>query len=190
MARSRGGAVALLAALALAPASGCSGDADTPDSGDDVDRTTALLSTADLRDGLAALYAGTGPTEAGERTADCFARALLERAEPEALADAGLVVDGAVVDEAPALPEATARDWYAAQDACTDYVTVSARAQRAATKGKIDEAAYATCLRAALTDAQIEDAVVATLTGSWEDPAVGRLGTAQSDCASGALPGR
>lgn len=188
MHRRRGGALALAVALALSVA-GCSDDRPASSPGADVDRSAELPDSAGLRDGLADLYAGTGATDAGAKTAGCFADALLERTEPESLAEAGLVVDGAVVDEAPRLPEATARDWYAAQSACTDYVTVSARAQRAATKGRIDEAAYERCLRGALTDAQIEAAVVATLSGSWDDPAVGRLGGAQSDCADETLPG-
>jgi hypothetical protein len=138
--------------------------------------------------GLAELYAGPGATAAQEATASCFARRFVTATTTEELVGAGLVVDGDVADRAPALPRATAERWFAAQQACAPYVEASTRAQVAATKGRLDAQAYAACLRRSLPPARIEAAVVATLTASWDDPAVAELTQAQVDCAAAALP--
>ena len=150
-------------------------------------------SRAEIAEGLATLYAGPAgsgtagaarPRSADAREADCFGRALAAAVPPETLRDAGLLVDRRVVEQAPALPEPLARQWFTAQQACADFVEVSTRAQADATKGRLDREAYAACLRASAGPDLVEEAVVATLTGSWDDPAVTRLARAQAGCAA------
>ncbi|NYG54057.1 hypothetical protein [Nocardioides perillae] len=185
--------LAVGALLALGATSACSGDepaADGPESS-----AAPTLAQADLARGLADLYAGAGTGRAGTaaaeqaaREATCFGEVLARAVPASTLGEAGLVVDGAVVEQAPVLPEQLARQWFAAQQACADFVAVSTRAQVAATKGRLDREAYAGCLRGTLDAATIEEAVVATLTARWDDPAVAALGDAQATCARGALP--
>lgn len=146
-------------------------------------------SQARVADGLAALYAGPGATAATRREARCFGRELAAATDTTALEEAGLLVGGEVVDRAPELPRPVAEQWWEAQQACIDFVEVSTRAQVDATKGRLDERAYAACLRRSIEPARIEAAVVATLTGSWDDPAVAELSRAQADCAAAAGSG-
>lgn len=190
-------AAAALSLVAAGWLAGCSGDRPVPIG--TVDRAPAP-SQADVAEGLAALYAGPGtagtagtpapgaPGAAAAREADCFGAVLAGAVPAGALEEAGLVVDGRVVEQAPPLPEQLARQWFAAQQSCADFVEVSARAQLAATKGRLDAGTYAACLRRAIAPARVEAAVVATLAGRWDDPAVAELGRAQSDCAALARP--
>ncbi len=75
-----------------------------------------------------------------------------------------------------------------AQFACTDYVEESTRALVAQSKGRLDPEAYAACLREALTDDELREAVVASLTGAWETPEVNKLADAQGRCSTAAVP--
>lgn len=177
-------------ALAVGATSACS---DDPPGG--AAEPPPAVTEADLADGLASLYAGAGTGRQGTAAARaataeaaCFGQVLAGAVPAATLQDAGLLVGGEVVDQAPPLPEPLARQWFAAQQACADFVTVSTRAQVAATKGRLDRAAYSSCLTRTLDAAAIEEAVVATLTASWDDPAVARLSRAQATCAEDALP--
>ena len=144
---------------------------------------------AGVRDGVAALYAGEddlSPEEVDEST--CFADALLRRLAPGDLEAAGIVTDGAVATVLPVLDETTARAWVAAQGECVDFVEVSTRALGAQSKGRVDAASYAGCLRAALSADELDAAQVSTLTGRFDTPEVTALAQAQADCAREAAP--
>lgn len=164
-------AVVLLAA-ALGTA-GCSGD-EMPDT----------LPPAQVRDGLAALYAGDHAGERDAEVARCFADRLTDRVPVERLRDAGVLDDRhRVVAQVPPLPEDLATDWVAAQRGCLDFYDELARAQVDATKGRADGEEYAGCLRRAITEPELEEALVAALTGALDDPAVARLSAAQQTCS-------
>lgn len=135
-----------------------------------------------VEEGLADLYAGDHATDRDTASGACFAEELVDRAGVDRLREAGIVTDDGVVTELPAFDEETARLWVAAQFACTDYVDESTRALVAQTKGTLDRDRYARCLREALTEKEIEAAVVATLTGAWDAPEVTALGDAQARC--------
>lgn len=169
----------LAAALLLG---GCSDDEPDDGGGAGPDRTG-------VADGLAELYAGDHATDQDAESGACFAEELLDRAGVERLRNAGIVTDaGAVAAELPAFDEETARLWVDAQFACVDYVEESTRALAAQTKGRLDQAAYAACLRDALSDDELHAAVEATLTGSWDAPEVTALSEAQGRCTTEALP--
>ena len=144
-----------------------------------------------MRGDLAALWAGDTPSTRDTEAAACFADALAERTTLADLRAAGLV-DGndAVVSTLPVLDEPSARAWVAAQLTCVDFVEESTRAQVAATKGAVDAPAYAACLGEALDDDAVTEALVATLSGGFDSPAVARLSQAQVDCVAGATPVR
>ena len=170
--------ILLLAALLLV---GCSDD--------EPERSDA--STEAVEDGIADLYAGDHATEQDSEAGACFAAELVDRAGLDGLRDAGIVTDsGDVATELPGFDEETARLWVEAQFACTDYIEESTRALVAQSKGKIDPEAYAACLREAITDDELREAVVASLTGAWETPEVNKLADAQAQCSSGAAPER
>ena len=115
----------------------------------------------------------------------------IDRAGLDGLRDAGIVTDsGDVATELPGFDEETARLWVEAQFACTDYIEESTRALVAQSKGTIDAEAYAACLREAITDDELREAVVASLTGAWQTPEVNKLADAQARCSSGAAPER
>ncbi len=139
--------------------------------------------------GIADLYAGD---HAGARDLDaaaCFAAELVDRAGVDRLRDAGIVTgSGEVADELPTFDEETAALWVDAQLACVDWVEESTRALTAQAKGELDTAAYAACLREALTDEQYRAAVESTLTGAWDAPEVAALSDAQRRCTTMALP--
>jgi len=165
--------VLLLAVAPFAALAACSGD-DGGGSGPD---------RAKVDDGLAALYAGDHPSEDDSAAGACFAEQLGD-VSTQTLRDAGIVDDtGAVVADLPPLDEDLADIWVDAQLECTDFVEASTRAQEKVTKGAIDDRAYAACLAEALTDEQVHDALVATVSGSFDDPAVDRLAQAQDVCS-------
>ncbi|MDO9457873.1 hypothetical protein [Nocardioides sp.] len=142
-----------------------------------------------VRRGVAALYVGDHPTPEQVAEGECFADALLQRLDGDALAAAGIVQDdGAVAPAVPALDVATAEAWVAAQGDCTDFVEVSSRALVAQSKGKVAADVYADCLREALTDDEVDQALVDTLTGRFDTPAVTALSEAQARCAGAASP--
>lgn len=163
-------AVALAATLLL---SSCSGG----DSSEEPDR-------ARVDEGLAALYAGDHPSEEDAAAGECFAHELSDVTVAQ-LRDAG-VVDGSdrVVTDLPPLDQGLAETWVDAQLACVDFVEASTRAQQRITKGKIDAEAYADCLRDALTDDELHQALVATVRAAFDDPSVNRLAQAQDTCAA------
>lgn len=179
----------LLAVLATATMTACSTDQYDDPPPDEVE--TGLASTEPtvgdreaVVQGLAELYAGDHAQPSDRRTGQCFAEALLERTDVEALRAGGVLDDsGAVVRQLPVLEPALAEAWVEAQFECVDYVEESTRAQAAQSRGGIDRAAYAGCLRDAITTAQVKAAVRATLTGAWDAPAVRRLSAAQAGCA-------
>lgn len=167
----------LVAAALLLAAVGCSEDepagSDSPD--------PAL---GDARAGLAALFAGDHPGPRDVANGECFAEELTGTTSLDALQAAG-VLDPSydVVPDLPTLRPDVAQAWADAQFACTDFVEESTRAQQAATKGRVDEEAYAACLRETLGEDEMKAAVVDSLVGNWQGPALLALGRAQSDCA-------
>jgi hypothetical protein len=157
----------------------CSGDDSGSGGSDDADADRAAVDR-----GLAELYAGDHPTEDDTAAGTCFAEHLAE-VSTDTLRDAGVVDEsGAVVADLPQLDEDLATTWVDAQLACTDFVEASTRAQEKVTKGAIDDRAYAACLGDALSDDQVHEALVATVSGSFDDPAVDRLANAQDTCAA------
>lgn len=166
----------LLAALALA-LGGCQSEESEPSGGSAPDR-------AEIRSGLASLFAGDHPGTRETTEGDCFADRLTEAVSPQQLRSAG-VLDPSydVVAEPPPLPDDVAGEWADAQLACSDFVEASTRAQVKVTKGDLDGAAYANCLRARVSNAQIRAAVVSSLMGDFDDPAVADLSEAQATCA-------
>lgn len=158
---------------------------------DDSSAPDAAPEPAGLRAGLAALWAGddAGGVGADDDVAACFADELVERTTTDELRDAGVLDDAdRVVAELPVLDDGLAEAWVRAQFACVDFVDESTRAQVTASKGKIDRAAYAACLREAITEDEVVAAVVATLTGGFDSPEVMTLSDAQLTCARDALP--
>ncbi len=139
-------------------------------------------------DGVAALYAGDDPAPEERDEAACFADALLARLDPDELAAAGIVVEGAVAPVLPVLDEPTARTWVAAQarasTSSTSRPAPSAPRARAGSTPRRTPAACAT----ALTADEVDAALVNTLTGRFDTPEVAALGRAQADCARAASP--
>ncbi|GCD90350.1 hypothetical protein [Nocardioides sp. LS1] len=169
-----------LALVALLLATGCTSGhhdgPDGPDPGADPDR-------AAIHDGLATLFAGDHPTAADVADGDCFARELTARVTPAQLRAAGVLDESyAVVAELPVLDQRVGEAWVQAQFACVDYVEAAARAAVSVSHGAVDPGAYAACLRAALSEDELHDAVLATLTGSVDGPEVKALSSAQSSC--------
>jgi hypothetical protein len=179
-----------LAALALVAllGGGCSGGGDDGDprpapTSTTPGATSGAVDEAALRDGLVGLWVGDDAGPEDTATGECFADALLAASTPEDLRAAGILDDtGAVVAELPVLDERGAGLWVDAQLACTDFVAESTRAQVAATKGKVDRTAYATCLRAALSEEQQRAAAIASLQGDLSGDAVAALSQAQFTC--------
>lgn len=138
----------------------------------------------EIEAGIAALFAGDHPTAEDTQTGTCFATELLARSTPEQLRTAG-VLDASygVVADLPTLERPLAETWVDAQFACTDFITESARAQVQISHGAIDEEAYVACLTAALSPEQVRAAVIDTLTGTFDSPAVTRLSKAQLTCS-------
>lgn len=174
----------VLPVLALA---GCSGDDDQPAATPPSSSASADL--AAIEDGLVGLWVGDDVTAEDTATGRCFARALIDSATPDRLRDAGILdASYAVVPVLPPLERPGAELWVDAQLACTDFVQESVRAQVAATKGKVDAAAYEACLRAALTDEQLRETAVQSIMGDFDGDAVAAFSRAQLDCVQGALP--
>jgi len=152
---------------------GCSGDEPQPPKVD-----------PEIRDGLAHLYAGDDAVVAGAEEGDCFADELLARTSVEELRDAGLVDEsGEVPSVMPQLEPDFAEVFVDAQLACTDLVEDSTEAQYTLSKGALDRTAYAACLTDALDEGQQRSALVAAVSGSWEDPALAAFSEAQARCA-------
>lgn len=179
----RTAAFLLLVAITLPGLAACAGEADA--------ETVPAGSEPEVRSALVDLYAGADDA-GGQRAADdaeCFADGLLERVTPAQLRDGG-VLDASYEPraEVATLDRTVAEAWTAAQMACTDFVEESTRAQEALTKGRLDADAYATCLEGRLDEATIRDASVSTLMARWDDPAVGEMSVAQSECSVLSVP--
>lgn len=161
-------------ALLTGSAAGCSGpDPDGPQP----DR-------AAIRAGLGGLFAGDHPSARDTADGSCFAQELLVRVSPEQLRAAGVLGPSYdVTAELPRLPEALARSWVEAQFACTDFVARAAAAQAGVSHGAVDPSTYAACLSGALSDAQLQAAVVDTLSGDWSGVDLARLTEAQAGCS-------
>jgi hypothetical protein len=166
----------LLAALALT-VGGCQSEDGGPAGGPAPDR-------AEIRSGLASLFAGDHPGTRETTEGDCFADRLTRAVSLRELRSAG-VLDASydVVSEPPPLPSDVAAEWAEAQLACSDFVEASTRAQVKVTKGDLDGASYAACLRARMTPTQIRAAVASSLMGDFDDAAVTALSEAQAACA-------
>jgi hypothetical protein len=174
--------LALVAAAAAAVTlTACGADVSQNDDRDPV--------PAEVRAGLATLYAGDDPGPDVAREGACFAGALTDRLTPDELVEAGLVGDdGRVVAAAPMLTVDVAGAWVDAIDACTTYADVAARTLAARFDGRLDETSYAVCLGASVPPDRVRAALVATLTGRYgTDPAVAELDAAVGDCARSAI---
>ena len=171
----------LLVALALL-LGGCQSGESDPTGGPSPD-------PAGIRAALAALFAGDHPGTRETTEGECFAEQLTEAVSAQELRSAG-VLDASydVVAEPPPLPAAVAGEWADAQLTCSDFVEASTRAQVKVTHGDLDGQAYAACLRARITPARIRAAVVSSLMGDFDDPAVADLSEAQTACAQRAKP--
>lgn len=165
-----------LLAVALPGLAGCSGDGGPGLPRGFDERVVA--------EGLAAMYAGDRPDAEDRREGRCFASELLASTDPGTLREGGLVdTRGLVAEVVPQLDAELAGRVADAQLACTDFVADSTAAQVAVTKGRLDRAAYETCLRDALPDDAIRAGVVASLQGAWDDPALTAVTDAQEQCA-------
>jgi hypothetical protein len=142
-----------------------------------------------VRKGLFALYVGDDKSPENREAGSCFAGALMTSNHPEELRDARILdAEYAVVKELPSFDREGAELWVDAQFACVDFVAESARAQVAATKGKVDRAAYETCLRDALSEDQLREAAIESVMGDLGGEAVTALSQAQLACVQDALP--
>ena len=178
-------AFVLLASIAVPGLTACAGEAEA--------ETVPAGAGAkpEVRSALVDLYAGAADA-GGQRAAadaECFADGLLERVTPAQLRDGG-VLDASYEPraEVATLDRTVAEAWTAAQMSCTDFVEESTQAQEALTKGRLDADAYATCLEGRLDEATIHDASVSTLMARWDDPTVGEMSVAQSECSVLSVP--
>jgi hypothetical protein len=138
-----------------------------------------------VRAGLAEAFAGSDPTKQEKTAGDCFADELMTSATPEQLQDGGLVADdGGAVDQLPPMPEDLAELAADATLACVDVVEASTQAVTSVSKGALDPKEYAACLLEAVPPAAQREALVATMAGRYDDPAVTRLGDAQASCST------
>ncbi len=182
--------VVALAVLALV--AGCSGGSGSPSASPAPavsPSDAAVPDPAVIRSGLVALWVGDDESPEDTATGTCFADALAGSATPDELRDVGILDPSYVVD--PGLTDLSREGaglWVDAQLACSDFITESVRAQVAATKGKVDRAAYESCLRAAVTEEQLREVAVSSLLGDLSSDAVAAFSTAQLDCVRAALP--
>ncbi len=183
MPRALSSLVATAAALLLL--AGCSDDAEpeaapTPTPDAQVEPGAATTYEA----GLARLYVGDSTDPQEQLDGACFAAALLERLDTDALTEAGIITpQGRVTRTLPVFDEATATVWADAQLSCVDYVEASTRALLTQRRGDLDAEAYAACLRDALSAEEVRAALVQTLSGGFDSPEVAALATAQVTCA-------
>lgn len=174
-------AAPLLLAATLLGLAGCGGEAEAD--------VTAASAPAEVRAALVELYSGGRAAGADPTAAECFADDLLERMTPEELRDGGVLDDTyAPRKQKTALDRPVAEAWTAAQMTCTDFVAQSTEAQEVLTEGRLDADAYAACLGGRLDEATIRDASVATLMARLDEPVVGEMTLAQSECAVLSIP--
>lgn len=164
---------------------GCTDDAEQPPASATAAWPDDQL--AGVREDLAAKFAGDHPevedTEAGE----CFARLFTIATTPDQLDEAGVLVDGEVVEDLPKLPPDVAARWAEAQFGCTDFVAESTSAMQKIAKGRLDEASYRYCLEQELTEDDMRAGVQAALEGRFDATEVTDLSDAQSDCYDGSV---
>ena len=171
-------AIVLIAATTLPGLAACAGEAEAE-----------VVSAPAVREALVDLYAGGRAAGDDPRDAECFADDLLERVTPEELRDGGVLDETfAPRAEKTALDRPVAEAWTEAQMACSDFVEQSTQAQEVLTKGRLDAKAYETCLDGRLDERTIREATTATLTARLDDPAVGKLSVAQSECSVLSVP--
>lgn len=160
---------------------GSAGDGGSGGSGPTAQDTPETVSRADAAAGVADLFARLSPDSAG--AAPCVGEALVADLPPAELQSAGLLSpDGTAPEQVPALDGATAAAWVDAWFGCVDYVEVTTRAQRRASR-TLDAPAFRACLRDALTDEELRTAATDGLSGDVDSPAVRRLSEAQATCA-------
>lgn len=135
-----------------------------------------------VRDGLAALWAGTSPEPEALEEGRCFAAALTERVPLDDLVEAGVVADdGTVAETVPMLTLDVADAWVDALADCTTYAVTAARGAGLSDPDAVD--ALVTCLDAAVPVDQQRRGLIATLTGRFgTNPDARRLATAQDGC--------
>lgn len=186
-------ALALLGAVTLG---GCSDDGPSTLSQESEEFGPAPQPSADprfdmesVRQDLVSLWTSDDRTEVNLSAGRCFAGLLVSNSDADELREAGILDEDYTLD--PGLtgltPEGAAL-WVDAQFACSDLVSESGRAQVAATKGKVDRAAYETCLRAAVTEEQLREVAESSLLGDLSGDAVATFSAAQLDCVQQALP--
>ena len=176
-------ALVLIAAATLPALAGCAGEAEA--------ETVSSRRPRPRRSApaLVDLYAGGRAAGDDPAAAECFADDLLERVTPEELRDGGVLDDTfAPRAEATALDRPVAEAWTEAQMTCTDFVEQSTQAQEVLTKGRLDAEAYAACLDGRLDEATIREATISTLMARLDDPAVGEMSVAQSECSVLSVP--
>jgi hypothetical protein len=176
------GVVGCVLVVALAA---CSAPGDPPGEASDQasSGSSAAYDEAAVRSDLAAFVAGTDRAD-DRRAGACFADELLGSTTPEQLREGGMVADdGGAVIPVPALDAGLAGLVADAQLACFDLVEVSTRALTSVRKGDLDPGAYAGCLREALPREAQRAALVASVRGHYDDPALDRLARAQVSCA-------
>lgn len=163
----------------------CSGD-----DGPDAERSPATTSPAraTLASDLAAAFSGDHAEDSAQETGECFADAFLAQVSNDDLRGAGLVdEDGALVTPLPTLTEDLAEPWVDAQQQCSDFITSSAEALAAQSKGKVDRDTYAACLEGALTEDEVRAGLEAAVTGRMQSAAVTVLSEAQGECSAEVL---
>lgn len=180
---------AVLLVLVLG-ATACSGGDDGAAGGSD-GSGSATGGDQRARESLTRMFAGDHPAGEGVAEGRCFADRLLADVTPEELQEHGILD----ADLEPAaghgsLPGDVATPWAEAQLECLSFYDASTRAQRAATKGRLDEAAYRACLEAAVDEDQAVAGTAAALQGDWDHRALAELGRAQSTCAEQATAPR
>lgn len=175
-------ALALITAATLPGLAGCGSETEA-------EAVTLSASPETVRSSLVELYAGDRASDDATSAAECFADDLLDRVTPEDLRDGGVLDDAyAPRTRATALDRPVAEAWTEAQMSCTDFVEQSTEAQEALTKGRLDADAYAACLDGRLDEETIRAASVSTLMARLDDPAVGEMSVAQSECSVLSVP--
>jgi len=171
--------------LLVAGLTACSSSSDEP-AGEAASSSgsSAAYDEDAVRQGLVDAFAGTDPTQREVKVGRCFADELLGSATPEQLHEGGLVgQDGGGVEQLPPLPDELAGLAADATLACVDVVEASTLAMTSTRKGDLDPERYADCLVEAVPKDAQREALVATMAGDYDDPAVTRLGQAQAECA-------
>ena len=175
---------ALLVAL-FASLTGCTDDAEQPPASATAEWPNDQL--ASVREDLAAKFAGDHPDVKDTEAGQCFARLFTIATTPDQLEDAGVLVDGEVVEDLPPLPPDVAARWAESQFGCTDFIEESTSAMQKIAKGRLDEASYAYCLEQEITQDDMRAGVQAALEGRFDATEVADLSDAQSDCYDGSV---